>query len=73
MKITDAILHDSREVMTISTYNKEHDCYFSMPTVVGRHGAIDTYFLELTTEEHQQLSNSVNMLENIVKEVSKKL
>ena len=73
MKITDAILQDSKEVMTISTYNKEHDCYFSMPTVVGRHGAIDTYFLELTMEEHKQLSVSANMLENIVKEVSKKL
>ncbi|MBQ7307425.1 MAG: L-lactate dehydrogenase [Clostridia bacterium] len=73
MKITDAILADSREVMTISTYNQEHDCYFSMPTVVGKHGAIDTYFLELTPSEHKQLSDSVNMLENIVKNISKQL
>jgi len=27
MKITNAILGDSKEVMTISSYNKEHDCY----------------------------------------------
>lgn len=65
MKITNAILSDSREVMTISSYNKEHDCYFSMPTVVGRTGAVKTYFLEMTKEEHEQISKCVEFLEDV--------
>lgn len=73
MKITNAILYDSREVMTVSSYNEEHNCYFSMPTVLGREGTIDTYFLEMTEEEHQQISNSVDILEEIIENIEKKL
>ena len=73
MKITNAILSDSREIMTISSYNKEHDCYFAMPTVVGRNGAIDTYFLELSDEEHAELSKSVAYLEKVTHEHLKNL
>lgn len=65
MKITNAIFGDSKEIMTISSYNKEHDCYFSMPTVVGRDGAEETYFLELSKEEHQELSKSVKFLQEV--------
>ncbi|MBQ8451635.1 MAG: L-lactate dehydrogenase [Clostridia bacterium] len=68
MKITNAILSDSREVMTISSYNAEHDCYFSMPTVLGRDGAIKTYFLEMTEDEHEEISKSVAFLEKVTKE-----
>lgn len=67
MKITNAILSDSREVMTVSAYNKEHDCYFSMPTVVGRNGAIETYFLEMTKKEHDEISKCVEFLERVTK------
>lgn len=71
MKITNAILSDSREVMTISSYNKEHDCYFSMPTVVGKTGAVETYFLEMTKEEHKEISKSVEFLEKATKDALK--
>jgi L-lactate dehydrogenase len=73
MKITNAILSDSREVMTISSYNKEHDCYFSMPTVVGRDGAIETYFLEMTNAEHEEISKCVGFLENVTHSAIKSL
>lgn len=63
MKITNAIFSNSHEVMTISAYNSEHDCYFSMPTVVGKEGAVKTYFLEMTSEEHAEISKSVKFLE----------
>lgn len=63
LKITNAIFGDSKEVMTISTYNKEHDCYFSMPAVIGGRGVEETFFLELTEAEHKDLSKSVSFLE----------
>ena len=65
MKITNAILGDSKEVMAISAYNKDHDCYFSMPTVVGKQGAEKTYFLEMSEEEHAELSSCVRFLEDV--------
>jgi len=65
MKITNAIFGDSKEIMTISSYNKEHNCYFSMPTVVGRNGAEETYFLELSNDEQQELSKSVEFLQEV--------
>ncbi len=65
MKITNAILGDSNEVMTVSSYNKEHNCYFSMPTVVGGDGSEETYFLEMTEDEHKQISESVKFLEQV--------
>lgn len=65
MKITNAILGDSKEVMAISAYNKNHDCYFSMPTVVGKQGAEKTYFLEMSEDEHAELSACVRFLEEV--------
>lgn len=73
MKITNAIFGDSKEIMTISSYNKEHDCYFSMPTVVGRNGAEETYFLELSKEEHKELSKSVKFLQEVTSNSLKSL
>jgi len=73
MKITNAILGDSKEVMAISTYNKEHDCYFSMPTVVGKQGAEKTYFLEMSKDEHVELSRSVAFLENVTHKALSKI
>lgn len=69
MKITKAILSDSREVMTISSYNSEYDCYFSIPTVVGRSGAIRSYFLELTDSESKEIAKSVGYLKKAIHNV----
>ena len=71
MKITNAILNDSREVMTVSSYNKDHDCYLGIPSVVGKEGIIESYYLQLNEEEHSQLSSSVNCLENTLNELKK--
>ncbi len=73
MKITNAILGDTNEVMTVSAYNADHDCYFSMPTVVGSDGAEETYFLEMTDAEHKQISESVAFLEKVTHDVLSKL
>jgi len=71
MKITNAILNDSREVMTVSSYNREHDCYFGIPSIVGKDGVIESYYLELNKEEHKQLFNSIKCLENTLNELKR--
>lgn len=73
MKITNAILGDSKEVLSISAYNNDHKCYFSMPTVVGRGGAEKIYFLEMTMEEHSEISKSVKFLEEVTKNALSKI
>ncbi len=73
MKITNAILGDTNEILSISSYNADHDCYFSMPTVVGSDGAEETYFLEMTEEEHKQISESVSFLEKVTHEALSKI
>lgn len=73
MKITNAILGDKKEVMTISAYNSDHDCYFSMPTVVGKNGAEKTYFLEMTKEEHANISKCVSFLEKVTADALSKI
>ncbi len=66
MKITNAIFNDSKEVMTTSSYNKDHDCYFAIPSVVGKKGIIKSYYLELSEEEKEQLSYSIKCLKNVL-------
>ncbi len=65
MKITNAIFGDSNEVMAVSAYNKKHNCYFSMPTVVGRNGAERTYFLEMSKAEEAELAKCITYLEEV--------
>lgn len=71
MKITNAVLNDSKEVMSVSSYNSDHDCYFGIPSVVGRNGIIETYYLELNRKERAQLANSITCLKNILNELNK--
>lgn len=73
MKITNAILGDSKEILSISSYNSDHKCYFSMPTVVGKNGAEKTYFLEMTEAEHNDISKSVSFLEDVTKKALSKI
>ena len=71
MRITNAILNDSKEVMTVSSYNKDHDCYLGIPSVVGRDGVLESYYLQLNEEEHAMLSQSVKCLENVLNGLKK--
>lgn len=73
MKITNAILADSKEIMSVSTYSAEHKCYFSMPTVIGKNGAERTYFLEMTKSEHDEISKSVRFLEEVTERALSKI
>lgn len=73
MKITNAILGDTNEILSVSAYNEDHDCYFSMPTVVGSDGAERTYFLEMTEAEHAQISQSVSFLEKVTHDALSKI
>ena len=64
LRITNAILNNERAVLTVSCYDKENDCYFSKPVVVGKAGVEKDLFLYLNDLETSLLMNSIGKLQD---------
>lgn len=60
VKITNAILHDSHEVLTVSAYDEESGVYYSRPCVVSRNGIQEIVDLQLIKSDKQKLEHSIN-------------
>ncbi len=67
--ITNAILEDSNEIMTISAYNKEHDIYFGMPSILNKHGVKKTLYLDLTKDEANRLTDTMNAIKDTIDQI----
>lgn len=67
--ITNAILNNSNEIMTVSSYNKENDIYFGMPTVLNRQGVKETQNLELNKDEYDRLSDSIECIKQTISKI----
>ena len=66
LNITNAIFEDSHSIFTVSSYNKEHDIYFGMPTILCKEGVKQTLWLELTKEEEDRLSESMDAIKDTI-------
>ena len=70
----DAILRDQRTVLTVSTPMRGTygvtDIALSLPTVVGRQGAIDVLNLTLTAAEHAGFAASAHTLRDTLAQVA---
>ena len=64
LRITNAILNNERAVLTVSSYNKENDCYFSKPAVVGKNGVEQDLYLKLNKKDTSLLMNSIEKLQD---------
>lgn len=62
VKITNAILGNENTIISVSTYNKEHDLYISSPAIIGRYGIKETLKLNLTNEENNLFLKSIETL-----------
>ena len=69
LNITNAILENSNQIMTVSTYNKEHDIYIGMPAILNRKGVKETLYLELTSYEKDRLSDSIDCIKNTINQI----
>lgn len=69
LNITNAIFEDSKSIFTVSAYNKEHDIYFGMPTILCKDGVKQTLFLELSKDEEKQLISSMNAIKETISEI----
>ncbi len=64
VRITNAILDDENTILTVSTYNSEHDIFIGMASVVNRNGVINTINMELNEEEDAKFGNSALIIKN---------
>jgi L-lactate dehydrogenase len=69
VRITNAILDDEHTILTVSSYNKEHDIFIGYPSIVGREGIIGHIPVKLTEEEQGLFNTSVNVIKNVINEL----
>ena len=68
-RITNAILNDENAIITVSSYDKENDVFFGVPTIVNKDGASKKMYIELDSIETQKLINSIFALKEAIKKV----
>lgn len=73
VRITNAILGDENTILTVSTYDKEHDIYISSPAIINRQGIKGNAKLSLTNEEQRRLADSVHTIKEAITTINDKL
>lgn len=66
VRITNAILNDENTILTVSSYNEEHDIYIGMPSIVNRRGVVGKLKIELTNEEKEKFNKSVEVIKGAI-------
>ena len=65
-RITNAILNDENSIITVSTYNKEHNIFIGMPAIINNDGIKDIAKLTLTDEEQKQFNHSISTIKEAI-------
>lgn len=68
--ITNAILNNTNEILTVSAYNKEHDIYFGMPSIINSNGVRETLYLELNDDEKNRLIESMDCIKKTLSDIN---
>jgi L-lactate dehydrogenase len=63
-QMCEIILYDKKEILPVVSYQKEFDCCFSMPAVLGAHGVQSYVDVELSDDELEQLKKFIQLLKN---------
>jgi L-lactate dehydrogenase len=69
VRITNAILDDDHSILTVSSYNKQHDLFIGYPAVIGKDGIIGYIPIKLNNEEQKQFDNSVDIIKKVINEL----
>lgn len=64
--ITNAILDNRNSIITVSTYDNENDCYYSIPSVINKNGVSKTISFNLSSAEEELLHNSINVIKDAI-------
>lgn len=71
LNITNAIFDDANSILTVSSYDKDLDLYYGMPSIINRQGVTRTLKLELSTIEQDMLTKSVSTIAENIKNILK--
>ena len=69
VKITNTILGDENNIITVSTYDKVNDVYVGLPAVVNKKGVSARVYVELNREETEKLQNSIDIIKDAINEI----
>ncbi len=67
VKITNSILGDENNIITVSTYDKLNDVYVGLPSVINKNGIANRIYLNLNEEETNQLQHSIDVIKEAIK------
>ena len=70
-RIAEMVLNDERAVVPIGSYQKRFGVTLSLPSVVGRRGAIEVLEPEMSDEEREGLGKSADALDKALDRVRK--
>lgn len=69
-KITNAILKDEGLILPVSTYDLANDIYMSMPAVIGREGIREVLSMQLTKQENEKLTSSIQVIKKAINSIN---
>ena len=69
VKITNTILGDENNIITVSTYDKVNDVYIGLPAVINKRGISSRIFLDLNSTETEKLQKSIDIIKGVIDEV----
>ncbi len=69
VRITNAILSDENTIMTVSTYDKEKDCYYGYPSILNSTGVKKRTELDLSLDEREKLEKSIAAIKDAISKV----
>ena len=69
VKITNTILGDENNIITVSTYDKVNDVYIGLPAVINKRGISSRIFVDLNEEEVLKLQKSIDIIKGAIEEV----
>jgi L-lactate dehydrogenase len=71
VRITNAILDDEHTILTVSSYNKEHDIFIGYPSIVSREGISGYVPIKLNDEEQKSFDNSIKVIKDVINGLNK--
>jgi len=69
-EVLEAIIHDTRQVLPVCTYQEQYGVSLSMPTMVGRDGAAKVFPLAVSAAEEEMLQKSVKNIKEYAEQIS---
>lgn len=71
VRITNAILQNENSIITVSSYDSDNEVFIGGPTIINRNGAEKRVYINLTSEESNQLKNSIDIIKKAINTIEK--